>query len=200
MSTGLKMTHLKSCQNSAEEHIMGTKNTEWKFLLTTAFLVATIAVPTLASLISSEAPVTPEILVLKPQLQKTREPASLPHLKGPDKAVVIQDANKELNNLISENSINFDFRCAKDAALEFKVQGSYVQLKGRDCGKNTSAPKLSVTNKTNGFTASVFFTDGKQYQTDLIQLKEGENQIQIQYETSSGKSEQRILNVKSGAI
>jgi hypothetical protein len=193
------MTQLKSRQNSAEQAIMGTQNTEWKFIATTAFLVATIAVPLFVSLLSPEGPER-ATLVLHPVEQKVRQPASLPHFGVPKKPVVINDTGKELNNLIVKNSINFDFKCAAAKVTEFKIQGAYVQLKGHDCGKGSETPKLSITNKTNGFTASVFFLNGKEYQTDLIQLKEGENQIQIHYQNPAGQQEEHVLKVKSGTI
>ncbi|MBC7372234.1 MAG: hypothetical protein H7326_11750 [Bdellovibrionaceae bacterium] len=178
---------------------MGTQHTEWKFIITTAFLVATVAVPTLASLLGSETN-EPSTMAFRSQNQKVREPASLPQLAGPKKPIVIEDASKELNHLVTENEISFDFQCKQTKSFDFKVQGNYVQLKGHDCDKKGAMPKLTITNKTNGFTASVFVLNGKQYQTDLIQLKPGENQIHIQYEYPTGRLEEHVLNVKSGAI
>jgi hypothetical protein len=192
------MTRLKSRQNSAELSGMSNQHTEWKFLATTAFLVATIAVPTLASLLSVDAPERPSIL--RTTESKNRQPSSVPHLNAKTK-VVIDDVKKEMNNLINtSNSINYDFSCSKNKPTQFIVQGSYVQLKGHDCAKNGNLPKLNITNKTNGFTASVFLLSGKEYQTDLIQLKEGDNQISIQYQYPSGRQEEHVLNVKAGTI
>lgn len=195
------MTRLKSRQKTAEDFFMGRKNSEWKFVAMTAFLVAMIAVPTLASLITSDEESSHEGLVLRPTELKAREPASLPTTLGaPKKSIVIQDSKKELNNLLSSNLISYDFRCAKAKAKDFHVEGGYLQLKGRDCGKGKWAPKLSITNKSNGFTAAVFMMNEKEYQTDLIQLNEGENQISIQYQMPSGQVEEHILNVKVDAI
>jgi hypothetical protein len=194
----LKMTRLKSRQKTAEYSLMSESKSEWKFLATTAFVVATIAVPTLASLLSNEDSVRPIEMVLRPNEQKTREPASLPSLGAPKKSIVIEDSRKELNNLMNNNLISYDLSCAKNKTAEFKVEGGYLQLKGKDCSKSSDMPKLSITNKTNGFTASVFVMNGKEYQTDLIQLMEGENQISIQYKSSGGKLEEHLLNVKAG--
>jgi len=195
------MTRLKSRQNSAEYSSMKEKNTEWKFLATTAFLVATIAVPTLASLVSSDESTPPEAHMLRSTELKARQPASVPSVMGaPKKSIVIQDTKKELSNLLSNNLVSYDFSCAKNKPTEFKVEGNYFQLKGKDCNKGSQAPKLSITNKSNGFTAAVFMLNEKEYQTDLIQLKEGENQIFIQYQMPSGQIEEHVLNVKAGAI
>lgn len=196
----LKMTRLKSRQISAEYGSMSTAKTEWKFLATTAFLVATIAVPTLASLMAPDEAL--QAVTMRPRAEepKLRQPASLSHLSAAKKAVVILDTKKELANLLSNNLVNYDFSCGKTKATDFKVEGAFLQLKGKDCTKNGQMPNLSITNKSNGFTASVFLLNDKEYQTDLIQLKEGENQISIQYQTPSGKTEEYILNVKAGAI
>lgn len=178
---------------------MNNVKTEWKFLATTAFLVAMIAVPTLASLLSPEDS-DRRSMALRPNEQKVRQPASLPMLGAPKKEVVIQDAKKELNNLLSNNLISYDLACSKVKSATFKVEGAYLQLKGKDCSKNNEMPQLSITNKSNGFTASVFVLNGKEYQTDLIQLKEGENQISIQYLSPSGQIEEYVLHVKADAI
>lgn len=194
------MTRLKSRQKSAEYLSMSKEKAEWKFLATTAFLVVTIAVPTLASLFSPEEADRKTAMVLRPNEQKARQPASLPLLGGPKKEVIIEGAKNELNNLLSNNLISYDFACSKIKSTDFKVEGSYLQLKGKDCSKNSEMPKLNITNKTNGFTASVFVLNGKEYQTDLIQLKEGDNQISIQYLSPSGQIEEHVLHVKAGAI
>ncbi len=180
---------------------MGIQNPDWKYLFATAFLVAIVAVPTLASLLSPDGQEDP-VMVLRPQEQKSRQPASLPRGFSPKKVVVIEDTAKELNNVLGDNLITYNFKCPQsDASKIFRVRGSYVQFKGLDCNKKSQAAKISVTNKTNGFTASVFLLDGKQYQTDLIQLKEGDNQIRIEYQSpASEKQEEYVLNVKSGAI
>lgn len=180
---------------------MSFKNTEWKFLATTAFLVVTIAVPTLASLMAPDEIPVKVAQTLRPTELKARQPASLPTLTGaPRKSIVIQDTKQELNNLLSNNLVSYDFACAKLKPTDFHVEGGYLQLKGKDCNKGSRGPKLSITNKSNGFTAAVFMLNEKEYQTDLIQLQEGENQISIQYQSPSGRIEEHVLKVKAGAI
>ncbi|MGZ3742232.1 MAG: hypothetical protein ACXWRE_00785 [Pseudobdellovibrionaceae bacterium] len=173
---------------------------EWKFLLITSCLVAILAVPTFASLVAVEENSQSIAKVLKPEALKTRQPASLPQVGLPKKSVVILDAKKELGNSLNRNLLSYDFSCAKIKTTNFKVEGSFLQLKGKDCAKNSRDLKLSITNQTNGFTASVFLLNKKEYQTDLIQLKEGENKISIQYENPSGQIEEHVLNVKATAI
>lgn len=177
---------------------MSTQNAEWRFLISTFFIVATLAVPTLASILSGPEDVP--ALALRPQEQKTRQPASLPSLAANRASVIVQDSHKELSRMFDNKLVSFDLSCAKASVVDYKIEGTYFQLKGKDCGKGSENSKVSITNKTNGFTASVFFTSGKEYQTDLIQLKDGENQIVIQYQDALGHQEEHVLNVKAGTI
>lgn len=179
---------------------MSSSGSDWKFLGVTAILVALIAVPTLGSLMLSDDLHVKDSRVLRAQEQKMREPASLPNLGSPKKQVVIKDIKNELNNLLSNNLISYDFSCTKTKTNDFSVDGAFLQLKGKDCSKGTQSPKLSIVNKSNGFTAAVFILNSKEYQTDLIQLKEGMNHITIQYQTPSGQLEEYVLNVKAGTI
>lgn len=179
---------------------MVSKLAEWKFLATTAVLVAMMGVPTLASLTGSPVEESPHRALLAPK-QRTRSPASLPGLSTVKKPLVITDTKNEIGNVVGDaSSIHFDLRCAKAMAHDFHVDGAYVQMRGKDCSKGNEPAKINVVNKTNGFTASVFMLDSKEYQTDLIQLKDGDNQISVQYENSSGQSQEFTLIVKAKAL
>lgn len=179
---------------------MGSSNSDWKFIGVTAILVALIAVPTLVSWVSLGEGISAESLVLRPMEQKARAPSSLPHQESLKKQVVIHDTKSELNNLLSNSLVSYDLSCEKAKVTDFVVEGSYLQLKGRDCSKGNQSPKLNIINKSNGFTASVFLLNTKEYQTDLIQLNEGMNKIFIEYLSPSGQREEHVLNVKAGAI
>ncbi len=67
------------------------------------------------------------------------------------------------------------------------VHGGFIQLHGRACLKlkNNSSPV--ITNLTNGFQGAYFQAGREQYKTDLIQLNEGENKIQVEFQNASGK-------------
>lgn len=196
------MTRLKSRQNSTEELFMGIRQTEWKFIYVTALLVAAVALPVYASMMEPSEKAGPQaLMVLRPTELKRRQPASLsPANVTANKKIMIEDAKKELSHLLANNLVSYDLACEKRKILDYKVEGHYLQLKGKDCSKGGKGPKLSITNKSNGFTAAVFMLNAKEYQTDLIQLQEGENQILIQYHTPAGNLEEQILHVQAGAI
>jgi hypothetical protein len=157
---------------------------DWKILATLGFLVATVAVPTVASLVAPENGDATSAVKMESKSEVTdstdRKPAAV---------------NEDVSHVI-----NFDLSCAKGKNFSFKAEGTYVQLKGHDCSKNTAKTPIVITNKTNGFTASIFQLSKNEYQTDLIQLKEGENQISIQFESAAGTPEEQVLQIQATDI
>jgi hypothetical protein len=159
------------------------QNADWKIIASLGFLVATIAVPTVASIVSNEAvEISSEITTSTDS--KSRIPASVSSAK------------------LSENPhiISFDVRCSKTKKMSFNAEGAYVQLRGKDCSKRSGESPLSITNKTNGFTASIFQVSKSEYQTDFIQLTSGENQISIRFQSANGGVEEEVLNIQSSEI
>lgn len=63
----------------------------------------------------------------------------------------------------------------------------WIRLTGRDCGGDANAERIVVLNLNNGFSATVFPTQGKLgLTTDFIPLREGRNQIQILVDRDGG--------------
>lgn len=90
-----------------------------------------------------------------------------------------------------------DLNCSRKPAGNMSVQGSFVQFQGKSCLKSLD---VEIVNKSNGYTASVFQRGEGGYQTDLIQLESGENEIAIRYRERSGKSVEEIVRVLSKKI
>jgi hypothetical protein len=157
---------------------------DWKILASLGFLVATVAVPTVVSLISNDVTEMSSGATAKMTVaDASREPASVSSANG-----------------IHPHIISFDVRCATAKKFSFIAEGAYVQLHGKDCSKRASETPLSITNKTNGFTASIFEVSKNEYQTDFIQLKAGENQISIRFQTPAGTVEEDVLQIQSDEI
>ena len=95
---------------------------------------------------------------------------------------------------------NFAFNCQKEFQKQVAVVGGYLQIRGKGCARSLQTEQLTIINKSNGYTASVFPTNHEDFQTDLIQLNEGQNHILIEYENSSGKKIQQEVVVKSSHI
>lgn len=95
---------------------------------------------------------------------------------------------------------NLDLNCKKNQLSPLSVVGTYVQLQGKNCVANFNVGDVEIMNKSNGFTASVFQSGADKYQTDLIQLQPGQNEITIRYRERSGKSVQETLHITSSSI
>jgi hypothetical protein len=67
------------------------------------------------------------------------------------------------------------------------VRGGFVQLHGKACLKLKDKSSPIITNLTNGFQGAFFRSGQGHYKTDLIQLNEGENKIQVEFQNSAGK-------------
>jgi hypothetical protein len=85
--------------------------------------------------------------------------------------------------------LNFD--CEK-ADLFQEVQASFVRLVGTPCEQTEG---LEITNQSNGFSAAVIFTKGHHFTTDFIDLKEGENSLQIVSTQTDGSKVSQIFKV-----
>ncbi len=94
----------------------------------------------------------------------------------------------------------FDLNCNRNAVKPVVVHGGYVQFQGKSCLQKKSAEGLEIVNISNGYTASIFNSGADKYQTDLIQLKHGDNEIAIRYRESSGKPVEQIIRIHSNHI
>ncbi|UXR64964.1 hypothetical protein EZJ49_01705 [Bdellovibrio bacteriovorus] len=119
-----------------------------------------------------------------PALAAGRTPASVPAV------------GSRISSAISHLA-QLDLRCAKKAQSPLRVEGSYVQFEGKNCLRDKT---LEIVNKSNGYTASVFLKGTDKYQTDLIQLQKGDNEITIRYHDGPGKAVEEVVQVHSNQI
>jgi len=126
--------------------------------------------------------------------------------KGPS----LEELNRNSQNSLKKNyGIQFDVACKPDSPMgggkvlnKGVLDSSFLQISGKNCLNKSpiaASSELLITNTTNGFTATVFnkSSSGHEYQTDLIQLNEGENLIQISYTTEDGHKRSFNLSVQS---
>ncbi|UOE99976.1 hypothetical protein [Bdellovibrio reynosensis] len=161
--------------------------TDTHFILLTLALVLVMAVPTFNTLVSNEEISEEDVLMVSTTLA-SRTPASVP-------AVAPMKVESALSNLTA-----FDLSCPKPGLEAISVTGSFVQFQGKNCLKNYKDGDVEIVNKSNGYTASVFSRGINKYQTDLIQLQKGENEIAIRYREGSGKAVEQIIRVRSSQI
>ena len=98
-----------------------------------------------------------------------------------------------------KSHLKVDLNCGATQWPELKVHGPWAQLKGRMCKtKKAEKVQVEITNLSNGFTASVFDSGLQEYQTDLIQLDKGANQIRVRMVSPRGAIEEQTLIIESG--
>lgn len=162
--------------------------TDTHLLIITSFLVALLGIPTFFTLTSNDPiEVVSADVSTSPTLSQ-RQPASVP-----------QGASVQASAALSHFT-HYDLNCAKKAAGKVTVTGGYVQFQGKNCLKNLKDGELEIINKSNGYTASIFNSGADKYQTDLIQLQNGDNEIAIRYRERSGKAVEEVVRIHSSKI
>lgn len=115
-----------------------------------------------------------------------RQPASLEKLEVPRR------------NVIHSKSVVMNYDCKQLSDVE--VDGTLLRLKGQDSTcMNDKWTDISITNHTNGFTASVIFLKNG-FTTDFIDLNEGENKLEIQAKDDKGQVVSQKITVKRRSI
>ena len=159
---------------------------ETHFLVITAVLVALMGIPTFHTLTTEEN--KPDELAAS---EISPAPASSP---SRSMASVAPYAMKP------KMLTAYDVSCKKQGLTKVNVDGTFVQFQGKNCLKNFKAGDIEIINKSNGYTASIFSSGSDQYQTDLIQLRSGDNEIAIRYRERSGKPVEEVIHVQSPKI
>lgn len=153
------------------------KTVENSMLVVTALFVVALAFPTYQSLVSAPKSNDKKVSVVEDTVVD-RSPASV---------------NSSAQNLValqeSAGPVLVDWSCGKPVH-DKTTNASQLRLAGDKCAKETS-----IVNKTNGFTASVLPLDEKRMTTDFIDLKIGENVIEISDTDAKGKVSVRQFKV-----
>lgn len=157
------------------------------FIAVTFVLVLLLGARTFLSLTEEEiSPV--ESAVASSSVLAARSPASVP-------AAVTHKVESALQQFTE-----VDLNCSKKAAAVVAIHGNFVQFQGKACLKGMDIGAVEIVNKSNGYTASIFARGSDKYQTDLIQLQNGENEIAIRYRERSGKAVEEVVKVQSTKI
>lgn len=153
-----------------------------QFLIVTGLLVVLIGGPTISSLLRDPAPQVPMVTVQSANVN-SRAPASV--------AEVLSDSKGGDTQAKAKNSLVVEFKC-DDIVANQEVSTSQVRIAGASC---KSATRMSVLNKTNGFSASVIFTNNRKFTTDFIDLKEGKNSFEIVAFANDGSQQTHSMTV-----
>ncbi len=153
---------------------------ERRFLTITFCLVTLLGGPAVYSVIQE-----PIDLAKDETVSSARQPASLSKANAGEK--ISQKG-------IRSKSVVLDFTCVNKKSIQ-SVAGGLLRLRGSSCFK-PGWKDLTVTNKTNGFTAAVIFLNQKKFTTDFIDLNEGVNELKIQAKGEKGETLTQTLNVR----
>ncbi len=155
------------------------------FIFVTLVLVLMMGAPTFFSL-TDDSDFAEATEPTSMTVQAARSPASLPP---------ISPVSKERN---LGRFFNYDLSCAKKmGGAPLEIHGNFVQLQGKSCLSKGQRQQVEIINKTNGYTASIFESGTDKYQTDLIQLADGENEISVRYREASGKTVESVILIRS---
>lgn len=157
-----------------------------QFIMITLLLVSLLGVRTAYSLMEEE-----EIpgVTIQQEASLGASPVRSPASVGPVK-IPVAKANLQA-------MMNLDLSCGQGSVGHFKAPGSFIQFKGKNCLKNFKQDQIEIVNKSNGYTASLFPFGKDQYQTDMIQLIHGENEIHIRYSATNGSKFEKTIRVSS---
>lgn len=152
---------------------------EQKFLLCTLGLLILVGAPAVYSVV--KPPTVSMAVAIK---NDNRKPAS----KEPGS---VAEENRH-RNAIKAKSVTIEVGCENGDQTQ-ETDGTLLRLKA-ECWKQGSEDVV-ITNKTNGFTASVIETKTKGFTTDFIDLQEGENRLEITAKNAQGKAIQKVMTV-----
>lgn len=175
-------------KNSDQRSMFKRAASEFQFIAITFILVVLLGARTFASLTDSDMTITEDVKVTSVAPETERKPASIPQTSV---------APQKISSL--HQSADLDLNCSKKKDGNLSVHAGYVQFKGKSCVRGGAVSSIQIVNKSNGYTASVFDRGSDKYQTDLIQLQPGENEILIRYE-NSGRQVEEIIRVSSTRI
>ena len=86
-----------------------------------------------------------------------------------------------------------DFSCIENSQ-KLEVDGGRVRIRSNSC-ESFKISDFAITNVSNGYTASVFPIKNNEFTTDFIDLKYGENQVEIKMRTIDGNDTTQSLVV-----
>lgn len=163
-------------------------SSDTKFLVITSFIVLALGARTFFSLVEPEEIPASALASKGSPVIGTRSPAAV----GPQSLEVKPKW---------ERFAHHDLNCNKKGpAGILDVHGSMVQIQGRNCIKGFKTSDIEIINQKNGFTAAIFESGKNEYQTDLIQLEQGDNEITIRYRERSGTVVEEVVRVRATRI
>ena len=148
---------------------------EYQFLAVAGILVLLLGAPTVGSLLREPQP----SVVVQSMSSGNRLPSSI-------------GGEPQASSIGVSDSVSTSLEVSCNQQFEQKVTAGHVRLTGVSC---KGFQGLSITNQTNGFSAAVIFTKNKKFTTDFIDLKEGENLVELKSLAKDGTEKIQSLKI-----
>lgn len=139
---------------------------ESQFLSITGLLVALIGGPAFLSILKE--PLAQKVVART--VDSSRAPASFQSEAAP---LFVANSNEEKTQVTSLSTLKLN---CEDGLIKKEVDSNFIRLKGELC---QNEQEMSILNRSNGFSASLFLGKNKKFTTDFIDLKEGENLLEL---------------------
>ncbi len=142
------------------------------FLAVMTALGVVLAIPAAISLLQE-----PELETFEPEKVGLRAPAST-------------------GKTVLGNAVGFQGSLIElDCRLEWRpldLRSRFVRMRGTMC-KNVN--EVEIVNESNGFSASIIITEGRQFTTDFIVLEDGENALKVTFLFPNGIKTSKTLRI-----
>jgi hypothetical protein len=158
-----------------------------KFIVVTFVLVMALAYPTWKTLVGS--PDQEESSLAQAGLNPSVIQRNIASLPSSTAAKTVQPRHVE---------VRLDLSCQPRVQdVNLQVKGEFIQLQGLNCWENKKPEAVEIINTSNGYSATVFQVGSEKYQTDLIQLSKGLNELKIHYHAMTGHSVEQTVRIQS---
>lgn len=88
-----------------------------------------------------------------------------------------------------------DLSCLKNSKESLVTLSKQVRLNGEDCENGTVKKDYAIKNETNGYSATVFSSKGRNFTTDYIELEPGENKIAFKLTSKDGEQKDYRVSI-----
>ncbi len=162
------------------KHASYVKKAELKFLFIVGIVVVLTGTSALMSIL-----IAPELQTVVVKKIDSRSPASVINpTDSSSPQIFVAEKENSSTSLVQYN-------CDHKGEVE-EVRGNYLRVTGLPC---PDTEDMEITNQSNGFSAAVIFSKGNKFTTDFIDLKEGENNLEIMTTHNDGTKVSSIFKV-----
>jgi hypothetical protein len=149
-----------------------------------------------ASILSFRPATEPKDIITSMVRLPAAIPAALPSIAVPVNLPMFNQAVKVAEPIKIETLALSCWDVSQAQAQVQSTSARWIRLVGRACAETLDNNSWEVSNKSNGFSATVFTPGQKQLTTDYIPLAPGKNEIRMAVLDADGVSHEVTFNVE----